>query len=469
MIDQFDAALNRIGYILHTRSSNNILVYRVADSALLESNAKAECGVYDGYAWFASIYCEYLVIVYSSHDIIFALASSKDPTEVGPHDTPANYIASQLIGMLPSGSLGRMLVARGIWKNGDENFANRLNISTTNPVETSLTGYIEYVKQPKARFKVVWGGKSFRPVTILDSAQLLSIELAEYMKDPASVSKLEIAVAQAFPLGFSSISDSNDSKDIDTIQNYYAIYARSGSDFETLQELLNISFHLNWSQSERKQEHIDNELKYSLALKQKSRLEYLEKREQRLQHSLELLHKCHPSNKYILEWRVNNIYSNTIRYSPLYLSWKAKLESFIAKEEQWEYWLFNRLRELDWNVLVQNGIASVDEAEKLIKLGNIDSGSALTRMRVVVEGIVKLLHSRELPNQRPSNLNAMIREIQSIGVIPQIISVSLHTLRQAGNAGAHGNPTKTKDVVALLPLFVRVVEWFLQYESRIEK
>ena len=48
---------------------------------------------------------------------------------------------------------------------------------------------------------------------------------------------------------------------------------------------------------------------------------------------------------------------------------------------------------------------------------------------------------------------------------PMVINVYLNTLRLVGNIGAHEGGDSKEEVEAVLPIFVRTVEWFVDYVS----
>lgn len=164
---------------------------------------------------------------------------------------------------------------------------------------------------------------------------------------------------------------------------------------------------------------------------------------------------------------MNNIYTNVVRYSPLYLSWSAYLETFLQKGKNWKFWLIDRLANLDWDYLVMIGAATSDEAEKIILLTEIDGGSALTKMRVTTEKMIQVAYKREYPTRRHPNLANMLQQLNNKHIFPSIIYVCLDTIRKAGNIGAHEIMAESDDAIAILPLFIRVVEWFIDYERRI--
>lgn len=155
------------------------------------------------------------------------------------------------------------------------------------------------------------------------------------------------------------------------------------------------------------------------------------------------------------------MYANIIRYSPVYLDWKANLDSYIQGKEKTSYSLLDLVAALDWERFEQNGVASIQDAQRILKLIEIDPGSTLTRMRVIIEKIVTLIYKRSFPGATSETLSEMLQRLNKKNAFPTIIYVYLNTLRLAGNIGAHQGLDAKKEVEAILLVFVRVVEWFV--------
>ena len=85
-------------------------------------------------------------------------------------------------------------------------------------------------------------------------------------------------------------------------------------------------------------------------------------------------------------------------------------------------------------------------------------------MRVIIEKIVSLLFQQEFPTSARLALADKIQRLKSAGLFPPFISIYLDTLRLTGNIGAHEAAGTKEDVEAVLPIFLRIVEWFLDRE-----
>jgi len=81
-------------------------------------------------------------------------------------------------------------------------------------------------------------------------------------------------------------------------------------------------------------------------------------------------------------------------------------------------------------------------------------------MRVIVEKIIIHIYSHRFPHQS-ANLANMIQELNGARIFPPIIFACVNFLRISGNIGAHQSIGTKEDVEAILPVFVRFVEWFL--------
>jgi hypothetical protein len=200
---------------------------------------------------------------------------------------------------------------------------------------------------------------------------------------------------------------------------------------------------------------------------QNARLKQVEDKEQRLLYALNVLQKRYPSRTEIIEWEVNNLYSNLVRFSPVYLSWKTHLQAFVQGTEQIGNGFSSLISQLDWQLLEQSGVAGRNEGEQIIELLKVDPPSTLTKIRVIIEKIVTLIFQREFPNlssQPP--LSHKLQKLNEAKIFPPFINIYLNTLRLTGNVGAHEGAGSKEDVQAVLPIFLRVVEWFLDKELK---
>jgi len=77
--------------------------------------------------------------------------------------------------------------------------------------------------------------------------------------------------------------------------------------------------------------------------------------------------------------------------------------------------------------------------------------------------MVSIIYKRFFPNKRGKNLANMLHELNKRGIFPHIIYVYFNTLRLTGNIGAHQQVYSKRDVEVILPLFIRVVEWFVDF------
>ena len=166
---------------------------------------------------------------------------------------------------------------------------------------------------------------------------------------------------------------------------------------------------------------------------------------------------------------MNNFYSNIVRFSPVYLRWKAHLQAFIQGTEKIGSRFSNLISQLDWYLLEKNGIASRNEGERIIELLKVDPPSTLTKMRVIIEKIVSFVFQQRFPTLSPKRpLAGKLQKLGESNTFPPFISIYLDTLRRTGNIGAHESIGTKEDVEAVLPIFLRVVEWFLDKELKQE-
>ena len=113
--------------------------------------------------------------------------------------------------------------------------------------------------------------------------------------------------------------------------NHFSVRARKGAFTEVLNELLGVSVHLNWYLTKEYTGKISKGDALKYALMQSARLKQIEDKEQRLSYSLSILQKRYPTRSEIIEWEVNNLYTNIVRFSPVYL--RLTLQVLLRKCE----------------------------------------------------------------------------------------------------------------------------------------
>ena len=64
---------------------------------------------------------------------------------------------------------------------------------------------------------------------------------------------------------------------------------------------------------------------------------------------------------------VSIFHPNLIRFSPVYLSWKAHLQAFIQGEKQVGAGFSGLISQLDWQLLEQSGVADRKDGEQIIR------------------------------------------------------------------------------------------------------
>jgi len=112
-------------------------------------------------------------------------------------------------------------------------------------------------------------------------------------------------------------------------------------------------------------------------------------------------------------------------------------------------------------VLEKYKLFDKEEAINLLKISDIDPASTIAKMRSIIERIVKFLFSRDFPGEPAASLELAIKKLRDCGTIPNAIGIFLTTLRISGNVAVHDRIDSKDDVSALIPLFIRTVEWFV--------
>jgi len=451
------------GLIPQSDRSKIIRFFGIENKALVVQLAKRVfADAEDELVWLATEFFQYYFVLPTKYDLLFGFASINDPEKVGPYGRPPNYILSEIGDYTYRPSIPRILIADALVQGGSHELGKSLECTTSFPREIALAGDIVFVDPPikyDLRLTGLDKGYEWRSLSLL-SSRLLIQGVARLLQDESSLCQVEIA--KVFPFQFFSVALVGEEQHPFSLLNHFSIRARKGSFAEVLDELLGVSLHLNWSRAKEYTEQLRREESIRYALMQNIRLKQVEDKEQRLVYSLGVLQKRYPSRLEIIEWEVSNLYSNLVRFSPVYLDWKTHLQAYIQGTEQVGYRFANLIGQLDWYLLEENGIASKCDGERIIELLKVDPPSTLTRMRVVIERIVSFLFRHQFPSLSPKRpLASKLQKLSESNAFPPLISIYLDTLRLTGNIGAHEAIGTREDVEAVLPIFLRVVEWFV--------
>jgi hypothetical protein len=469
-IENISTALQKSGFnvIPQPNKSTPATFFDIQDKALAGQLAKQVFANWEEeLVWLATEFFQQIFVLPTKHDLLFGFASTYDPEQIGPYGRPPHYILSEIGDYTYRPAIPRILIAGALAYHGFNELAKNLECTTVYPRETALAGDIIFVEPPvkyDLRIQDVDKGLEWRPLSLL-SSRLLTQKIVEVLQDESSLNKVEIA--KAFPFQLFSVAATKEENQPFNVMNHLAIRARKGTFTEVLDELLGVSLHLNWSLAKEHTSKLSREEALRYALMQNARLKQVEDKEQRLLYALNVLQKRYPSRTEIIEWEVNNLYSNLVRFSPVYLSWKTHLQAFVQGTEQIGNGFSSLISQLDWQLLEQSGVAGRNEGEQIIELLKVDPPSTLTKIRVIIEKIVTLIFQREFPNlssQPP--LSHKLQKLNEAKIFPPFINIYLNTLRLTGNVGAHEGAGSKEDVQAVLPIFLRVVEWFLDKELK---
>jgi len=140
---------------------------------------------------------------------------------------------------------------------------------------------------------------------------------------------------------------------------------------------------------------------------------------------------------------------------------KAEIESYIKGVENRIDELKKLIGKLNWAVLEEKGIANSDDAMLILQLMKTDPSISLTKMRTIIEKIVNKIYYRYFP-EKNLNLAKKIKTLKQLDIIPPIIHTYFNTLRIIGNIGTHGTTEEGCYVKAIVPMFIEVIEWFIE-------
>jgi hypothetical protein len=401
---------------------------------------------------------EQLVVIATGTDLLFALAGANDPSRTyGATSRPAWYIATEMGGIIFPPSIARILCATALRNAGCAALAQATDCTSSMPQESALSGDITFIaERPGIEIAPLElsGEVKIRPLSVL-SSKLLTGDIVDLLLKESGLDRAEIA--RALPLQFAGLDNAGRTC---SIVNHFQIKALSGTLLEVLEQFVDISLHLNWSSSRNFGEKLTDDAAFPYAVAQTRRLKQLEEKENAIRAALHLLQKRYPKRQDPILWEIDNLYSNVLRYSPLYLRFKKQLEEFIEGNNSLTAWLPAIFRQIDWTELESRGIARTGDSRHIPELLVLDPGSTLAKLRVIVEKMIAHLFGLWFPGET-GTLATMLSRLNERNAFPPIIYVCLNSLRLAGNIGAHQTVRCREDVEALVPMFVRVVEWFL--------
>lgn len=470
-IETISLVLQKNGFALvpQTNSSKFTKCYTIHDRNLVAKLCKQIFGkTEEELIWLTTEFFQYFFLLLTKYDLLFGFVSLHDPEQLGLYGRNPSYILSEVGDYTYRPAIPRILISGALLQNGFHELGKNLECISSFPRETAMAGDIIFVEPPikyNLKMKDTDTGFEWRTLSLL-SSKSLSHEIVDLIQDESRLSHVEIA--KVFPFQFFSVVTSGEEEYPFSLLNHFSIKARKGTCAEVLDELLGVSLHLNWTRSKEYAGELLREEALKYALIQNTRLKQVEKKEQELIYALNILEKRYPHNIEIIEWQVNNLYSNIMRFSPVYLSWKTHLQAFIQGTETVEYNFLNLLSQLDWQLLEKNGIANKSEGEQLVELLKISPSSTLIRIRVIVEKIVSFLFNQAFPKSSHNlTLSDKLQRLNTSKIFPPFINIYLNTLRLTGNIGAHEGEGGKEDVEAILPIFLRVIEWFLDKELKI--
>jgi hypothetical protein len=119
------------------------------------------------------------------------------------------------------------------------------------------------------------------------------------------------------------------------------------------------------------------------------------------------------------------------------------------------------INKIDWSVLEKNKVLDKIEAINLLKMVDIDPASTITKMRAIIERIVKFMFQRNFKSDAQPTNEYMSSTLFTKGFIPKTIFTYMNTIRISGNDAVHGVKESKEDVYVLMPLFTHVAEWLV--------
>lgn len=428
----------------------------------------------DELIWLISEHFKFFFIIKTEYDLIFGLASESSIEVKSKYGANLYTIFTTVGGFIYPISIARILIASVLRLDKQQGLAENIDCISNFPIESATSGDIVFTENFKE-----WD--FYIPLmkndgTVENQETLILLDSEKIIKNPKILIKNEkllndIEIASVLPMNLFSLPYLNSivqnyvsDKRMLSLFNHLSVRAKKGELYSVLKNISNTSIHFNWQFSKKNTEILSESEKSYYAKCQKNKFTFIEKQEESLIYALQILQKRYSNNYKLIEWEVNNLFSNVSKFSPLHLFLKKNITQFLSKKNTSTYFS-ELLNQCNWTLLKNNGIVDEDEGQKIIELIKIDPPSTLIKMRVIIEKIITRITRRynpSVPNNRTLAQN--LETLKQMNRIPPFIYIFLETLRKSGNIGAHESIGEQKDVEVLLPIFLRVIDWFIETE-----
>ncbi|RME58913.1 DUF4145 domain-containing protein [Candidatus Parcubacteria bacterium] len=491
MVSQFvdwlvDALVER-SFAVVSRTNKTVIV----DTSRNEQNVEALC--YEAFlpersvvrdfsefvkekTWLFTDFFEQLFITYTDTDILFALLTTKNEDTKGGPNLASGWWLSQNPNMFsPATSIARMICAEALRERRGSELANLIDVTSNIPPEVALNGEIHFVhslqEHSEVFSRISFGDET--PLVVLDSEKLISSrELMRLLQGELPIESVWLGEAlPAQVVGRRKVESPSTSlvaiepienhfgDKLMSVLNYWYVDALSGKHESLFREMLTLSIRYNWEQGIS-----DNDKFIAEAKRQANQFEELEERDTQVRFALDLLYKKRPSEK-LLHWQVTNVYTNLVRYSPYYLQVRERVKAKLEQESFAYIRYLPLLQRIRWmDIRAALNVVGDNTGENLIELLQVDPQSVLVKIRFIIEKIITYVYAKKLNSSSRIRLADKIKRLETKGYIPPIIGAYLNALRLSGNVGAHEYVDSKRDVEVILPVFIRVLEWFVENE-----
>lgn len=460
LIEALAKCAARIGYRID-KYDHAELILSLESASRLEMCASSK--LMPEASWILCHFADKLWVRIGKENIFFGILSSHSAEITSPFGQTARQICQQVGIKNCFPALCREILAIALTKGKQMAYADLLSVKSSFPPESQLTTDILVASDALDRDMTLKVSPDYtiRPFRIIDSKVFDSGNLIQLLQ--STTPPKHMSIAQCRPMLFSEGIPSSASV-LDVI-HHYGVACSSGRLEQLVDELLSIAISFQWKYASDRSPLPETQAEHN-AFEQLNRMRTMQETLSRVSNGLQLLQKRFPSNKELVELEINNQYAAICRYSPGYRRLREDLRRYVDTPRQEDKPIYPEpLLNLDWKVLRENGIANAEEASTLVKLINVDPASTLTKMRVLVEKIVTIFYQKTI-NGKDRKLSAKLYALNEKGVFPSLTYVYLNTLRLAGNLGAHGDEGTKEEVQALLPVFICVVEWFVDQQSK---
>jgi len=274
------------------------------------------------------IYKDYFDCIYigtNGYDLIFGALSSIPMSDYKSTLGRSVWnIMSEIAPLTYPPTFTRTIIAEILWLQNNKELSKSISCTSNMPQETALAGNVIFKKEPNSWHDTIYDGLNYEKATNVLDTELLIGEIDFLLDSEESLQEIMIGGAIQSQ-GFGQIPPMSNLDSESCLYNHYDIIAIYGRFRNIIQDLLELCIHFNWDFSQHTYERLSEDELQKIAKRQIERLDGIRGKANNISIALNHLQKRYPHNINLKKFSNNNIYSNSIKYSPYFCKHSAGL------------------------------------------------------------------------------------------------------------------------------------------------